>query len=100
MQTISYLSLFSGIGGFELGFEKSRYQQSETTPNQTVFQSAGYCEIDPVATKIYQHHFPDHKAFGDLRPESPPAIWRIRRFVFDLMRPVFAISFSWQIRRA
>lgn len=38
--------------------------------------------------------------FRDLRPIFPPAYWRIRRFVFDLMRPVFAMPFSWQIRWA
>lgn len=36
----------------------------------------------------------------DMRPIFPPAYWRIRRFVFDLMRPVFAMPFSWQIRWA
>ncbi len=36
----------------------------------------------------------------DLRPNSPPVIWRIRRFVFGLMRPVFATPFSWRIHLA
>ncbi len=30
----------------------------------------------------------------DLRPNSPPVIWRIRRFAFGLMRPVFPVPFS------
>ena len=31
---------------------------------------------------------------GDLSPTSPPSIERIRWFIFGLMRPVFAMSFS------
>lgn len=37
---------------------------------------------------------------SDLGPMSPPVFWRIRRYVFDLMRPVFAMPFSWRIHWA
>jgi len=37
---------------------------------------------------------------GDLRPIFPPVLWRIRSFIYGLMRPVFAMPFSWRIRWA
>lgn len=51
-----YISLFSGIGGFEQGI-------------QSCFKSAeclGYSEIDPCALKIYKKHFPTHQNLGDI----------------------------------
>jgi site-specific DNA-cytosine methylase len=52
-----YLSLFSGIGGFEVAINK-------------VFAGAeclGFCEIDPLLTKFYRKTFPHHKPLGDVR---------------------------------
>lgn len=50
---IRYLSLFSGVGGFEIGIgEKGT--------------CVGYSEIDKYATQIYQSHFPTHKNYGDI----------------------------------
>lgn len=49
---MKYLSLFSGIGGFELGIG-------------TRAECVGYSEIDPNAIKIYEKHFP-HKNYGDI----------------------------------
>jgi DNA (cytosine-5)-methyltransferase 1 len=77
MQTISYLSLFSGIGGFELGFENSSSQKPETNPSQSRFQCVGFSEIDALATKIYQRHFPDHKAFGEIESLNISALPKI-----------------------
>lgn len=34
-------------------------------PNQRPF-CAGYCEIDKYAIKTYEHHFPDHRNYGDI----------------------------------
>lgn len=51
-----YLSLFSGIGGFELGI-----QQAYERPF-----CIGYSEIDKYAIKIYQSNFPSHKNYGDI----------------------------------
>ena len=48
-----YLSLFSGIGGFELGLGPEH-------------ECVGYSEIEPNAIKIYQKHFPNHKNYGDI----------------------------------
>jgi len=88
MQTIRYLSLFSGIGGFELGIEKAfgntgNYRQSGTiqkgvSQSRTVtlpdhhagkrFSTAcvGYSEINKSARSIYKRHFPGHHHFGDI----------------------------------
>lgn len=53
MKKIKYLSLFSGIGGFELGIGLTH-------------ESVGYSEIDKYAVQIYQKHFPTHKNYGDV----------------------------------
>lgn len=53
MHTTKYLSLFSGIGGFELGVGKSA-------------RCVGFCEVDKYACQVYQRHFPDHKNYGDI----------------------------------
>ena len=60
---MKYLSLFSGIGGFELGLANSKYD----------FECIGYSEIDKYAKSIYTRHFPRHKDLGDaseIRPEE------------------------------
>lgn len=49
-------SLFSGIGGFELGLER-------TGGFKTVWQ----CEIDPFCQKILEKHWPDVKRFTDIK---------------------------------
>lgn len=53
MHIQKYLSLFSGIGGFELGIGKFG-------------QCIGYSEIDKYACQIYQRYFPGHKNYGDI----------------------------------
>jgi len=50
---MKYLSLFSGIGGFELGVGNKG-------------ECIGFSEIDKYATQIYQKHFPTHKNYGDI----------------------------------
>ena len=47
-----YLSLFSGIGGFELGIGGGA-------------QCIGYSEVDKYAIQIYEKHF-NHKNYGDI----------------------------------
>src|SRR3990167_6228150 len=51
-EPMKYLSLFSGIGGFELGFPKD-------------WECVGFSEIDKYAIQIYQKHF-NHKNLGDI----------------------------------
>ena len=80
---MKYLSLFSGIGGFELGIQqayeelhngrktKTRINNGKSksgTNRQNVQRSAsciGYSEINKYAIKIYEKHF-KHKNYGDI----------------------------------
>ena len=55
MGTMKYLSIFSGIGGFELGLQNSKHD----------FECVGYSEIDKYARNIYEKNFPNHICFGD-----------------------------------
>ena len=86
---MKYLSLFSGIGGFELGIQQAyehlqndtstggfgqeesipigRVPNASSKPNQRQHPSCiGFSEIDKYATQIYQKHFPNHKNYGDI----------------------------------
>jgi len=91
---MKYLSLFSGIGGFELGIQQAyesnfkhapvgseseqeeRSQRGERTTDQhrVLLHSGdrstplciGYSEIDKYATQIYNKHF-NHKNYGDIK---------------------------------
>jgi len=103
---MKYLSLFSGVGGFELGIQEAyerlcnangsenRGEQGNTESNKgqgllTTERKKvstkerptsecnnnipnerplciGFSEIDKYATKVYQHHFPTHYAYGDI----------------------------------
>jgi len=55
-EKLTYLSLFSGIGGFECGIQ-------EVFPNATCL---GFSEIDPHACAVYEKHFPTHMSLGDI----------------------------------
>ena len=62
---MKYLSLFSGVGGFELGIQNSDIEM----------ECIGFSEVDKNAKSIYQRHFPSHRDLGDatkIRPEDLP----------------------------
>jgi DNA (cytosine-5)-methyltransferase 1 len=76
------LSLFTGIGGFELGIKQAyennrellqgqiaenvRKDMSDTASEQAGPTCIGYSEIDKYAIQIYQKHFPNHINYGDI----------------------------------
>lgn len=79
---MKYLSLFSGIGGFELGIQQAyeslhneskneRLQVSRNLPNtnsNNVERATciGFSEIDKYAIATYQKHYPTHHNYGDI----------------------------------
>ncbi len=81
---INHFSMFSGIGGFELGIRYSCL--SRRSPCDTQSERAGlenerelrldanecarcigYSEIDKYAVRVYKEHFPKHKEYGDAK---------------------------------
>lgn len=53
---MKYISLFSGIGGFEKAIHNV-YPDAKCL---------GYSEIKPAAITVYNHHYPTHKNLGDI----------------------------------
>jgi DNA (cytosine-5)-methyltransferase 1 len=54
-ETLRYLSLFSGIGGMDLGFDRAG------------MQCAGQVEIDDYCRRVLAKHWPDVKRMSDVR---------------------------------
>jgi len=55
MPNLTHGSLFSGIGGFDLGFERAGIK--------TLWQ----VENDPYAVKVLERHWPNVKRYGDIK---------------------------------
>ena len=55
MKQLTHGSLFAGIGGFDLGFERAGFK--------TVWQ----VEIDPFCRKVLEKHWPNVQRFDDVR---------------------------------
>ena len=69
MSHVRYFSMFTGIGGFELGIEQAAQELGITT------ECVGYSEIEPHAIDIYERHYPNHDNYGDatkINAESLP----------------------------
>lgn len=94
-----YISLFSGIGGFELGMQRAfeRCQSARPRQGQTGQRAkgqncqcpdpstdrptcVGFSEIDKHALQIYDKHFPCHANLGDITSINADALPR-----FDLL---------------
>lgn len=67
MSHVRYFSMFSGIGGFELGIEQAAKDLGLTT------ECVGYSEIDTHAIKTYEEHF-NHDNYGDATLIDPAAL--------------------------
>ena len=50
------LDLFSGIGGFSLGLERSR-----------AFKTVAFCEIEPFCQRVLKKHWPNVPCYEDIR---------------------------------
>jgi DNA (cytosine-5)-methyltransferase 1 len=55
---LTCLDLFSGIGGFALGFHRAG------------IKTAAFCEIDPYARRVLAKNFPDTRIYDDIRSLS------------------------------
>lgn len=78
---MKYLSLFSGIGGFEVGIENSSKD----------FECVGYSEIDKYATNIYERHF-DHHNFGDVTQIEASELPDFDLLVFGFPCQAFSVA--------
>jgi DNA (cytosine-5)-methyltransferase 1 len=52
---LTMAGMFSGIGGFELGFQRAGYKTSIL------------CEIEPTARRVLTENFPNHEIVNDIR---------------------------------
>lgn len=78
-----YFSMFSGIGGFELGIKYAclRPTQPDISPRprsvhsssdqQLEWQCVGYSEIDKYAVQVYERWFNGHTNYGDATKINP-----------------------------
>jgi DNA (cytosine-5)-methyltransferase 1 len=53
---LNVFSLFSGIGGIDLGLESTGG-----------FRTVGFCEVDPFCHRVLSKHWPEVPIFGDVR---------------------------------
>jgi DNA (cytosine-5)-methyltransferase 1 len=57
--TLRVLSLFAGIGGFDLGLERTGG-----------FKTVAFCEIDPFCQRVLKKHWPEVPCYDDVRQLS------------------------------
>jgi DNA (cytosine-5)-methyltransferase 1 len=65
---MTFGSLFAGIGGIDLGFERAG------------LECRWQAEIDPYATRVLERHWPHVRRWGDVRtfpPPGPVEDWRV-----------------------
>ena len=72
---MKYISLFSGIGGFEHAIH-------QIFPNATCL---GFSDVKQKAIDVYKLHFPEHPALGDISKISDEKLEQLRREKIDLI---------------
>lgn len=69
------ISLFSGIGGFELAAE---LVFGDDLPSRKLrYQTFQFVEINPYAQKVLQFHFPNIPIWSDIRTYHPPKLGQL-----------------------
>jgi DNA (cytosine-5)-methyltransferase 1 len=95
---IKYFSMFTGVGGFELGFEGASSNSKPSHANRKIkerrkgavgkpgtllhnrhcpslrnrsFKCVGFAEIDKFACRVLKHKFPDIPNYGDVSKIDP-----------------------------
>ena len=63
MEKLKLLDLFSGIGGFSLGLERSGG-----------FETVAFCEIDPFCQRVLAKHWPEVPCYDDIRDLDPDGL--------------------------
>lgn len=62
---LTFGSLFAGIGGFDLGFERAG------------MECKWQVEIDPFCQKVLSKHWPDVRRHDDVRTFPPDGVWNV-----------------------
>jgi DNA-cytosine methyltransferase len=75
LNDMKYISLFSGIGGFE-------YAIHQIFPDATCL---GFSDVKQKAIDVYKLHFPDHRALGDISKISNETLEQLRAEHVDLI---------------
>ncbi len=80
---IKYFSMFTGVGGFELGLQRDRSSQSKCRGSKKdllsrrsnsiskIFKCIGFSEIDKYASELLKQKFPTIKNWGDCTKINP-----------------------------
>jgi len=62
---LALLDIFSGIGGFSLGLERSGF-----------FRTVAFCEIEPFPRRVLKKHWPDVPIYEDVRTLTADTLQR------------------------
>jgi DNA (cytosine-5)-methyltransferase 1 len=82
---VRYFSMFSGIGGFELGIQQAAQELGITA------RCVGYSELDKAAIQTYERHF-DHGNYGDATTIDADALPDFELLAAGFPCPSFSIA--------
>ena len=82
VNSVRLLDLFSGIGGFHLGFSQAGFK----------FDWVGFSEIDKYASAVYKYNFPKAKKLGDVKLIQPGDLPKIDIITFGSPCQDFSIA--------